>query len=155
MPEPLTLHYEPDLDFQIDAVDAVLDLFDGLPLASSPFSISSAGNELNIRELGIGNPEPADRGQFDVTVLDNLRKVQERNGIDRSADLDGHHFSIEMETGTGKTYVYLRTIFELNQRYGFTKFVIVVPSIAIREGVLASIRAMTTISGLYMSAVRF
>ena len=53
--------------------------------------------------------------------------------------LDGFNFSVEMETGTGKTYVYLRTLFELNKMYGFTKFVIVVPSIAIREGVLASI----------------
>ena len=53
------------------------------------------------------------------------------------------NFSVEMETGTGKTYVYLRTIFELHKTYGFTKFVIVVPSIAIREGVLASIDLLT------------
>jgi type III restriction enzyme len=60
------------------------------------------------------------------------------------------HFSIEMETGTGKTYVYLRTIFELNKRYGFTKFVVVVPNIAIREGVLASIDLLRDhLRGLY------
>ena len=56
-----------------------------------------------------------------------------------SEALDGMHFSVEMETGTGKTYVYLRTIYELNRKYGFRKFVIVVPSIAIREGVLKNL----------------
>src|SRR5690606_33470465 len=56
-----------------------------------------------------------------------------------SEKLDGMHFSVEMETGTGKTYVYLRTIYELNKLYGFKKFVIVVPSVAIREGVLKNL----------------
>jgi type III restriction enzyme len=140
--EALILRYEPDLDFQIEAIDAVVDLFEGLPLANSSFSISSGANQLNISELGLGNPVAADQAQFDAQVLDNLRVVQERNGVERSGSLDGHHYSIEMETGTGKTYVYLRTLFELNKTYGFTKFVIVVPSIPIREGVLASIRAM-------------
>lgn len=142
MPEALTLHYEADLDFQIEAIDAVVDLFEGLPLANSGFSISSGATQLNITELGLGNPLAANQAQFDAQILANLRMIQERNGIERSASLDGHHFSIEMETGTGKTYVYLRTIFELNKTYGCTKFVVVVPSIPIREGVLASIRAM-------------
>src|SRR5205085_3982761 len=73
------------------------------------------------------------------TVLANVRSIQERNGIPMCDSLDGMNFTIEMETGTGKTYVYLRTVFELHRLYGFTKFVIVVPNVAIREGVLASI----------------
>ncbi|MDZ4851720.1 MAG: DEAD/DEAH box helicase family protein [Pirellulaceae bacterium] len=103
-------------------------------------------------ELGIGNNLllPDDR------LLKNTRSIQERNDIDIVApenSLEGWdlfeplsnsgrpcpHFSIEMETGTGKTYVYLRTIFELSRRYGFQKFIIVVPSVAIREGVLKNI----------------
>ena len=63
----------------------------------------------------------------------------ELNEIEKSTQLDGMHFSVEMETGTGKTYVYLRTIYELNNLYGFKKFVIVVPSVAIREGVLKNL----------------
>ncbi len=93
----------------------------------------------------------------DDALLANIHKVQERNGIvkvastvDELQNFDqaesigsplffGRNFSIEMETGTGKTYVYLRTIFELNKNYGFKKFIIVVPSVPIREGVLKSI----------------
>lgn len=80
-------------------------------------------------------------------ILKNVRKIQLKNGLkpSTSVDLGRKHFkfTVEMETGTGKTYVYLRTIFELNARYGFTKFVIVVPSIAIKEGVVKSIDIMT------------
>ena len=71
-----------------------------------------------------------------------LTLIQERNDIEKVPALQGRDFSIEMETGTGKTYVYLRSIFELNKRYGFKKFIIVVPSVAIREGVLKSIEIM-------------
>ncbi|MCJ7624889.1 MAG: DEAD/DEAH box helicase family protein [Anaerolineaceae bacterium] len=86
-------------------------------------------------ENGVGNNLVLE----DEQILANLQKVQERNGIEPSDELAGLHFSIEMETGTGKTYVYLRTIYELNRLYGFTKFVVVVPSIAIREGVLKNL----------------
>ena len=72
-------------------------------------------------------------------ILANVQSVQKENEISVTSLLDGMHFSIEMETGTGKTYVYLRTIYELNKKYGFKKFVIVVPSIAIREGVLKNL----------------
>src|SRR5699024_8271219 len=76
----------------------------------------------------------------DETILENLKMVQNRNGLQGSDVLkDGLQFDIEMETGTGKTYVYLRTIFELAQKYNFTKFIILVPSVAIREGVKTSI----------------
>ena len=78
----------------------------------------------------------------DEQLLANTHAIQERNDIEKVKALQGRDFSIEMETGTGKTYVYLRSIFELNKRYGFKKFIIVVPSIAIREGVLKSIEIM-------------
>ena len=86
-------------------------------------------------ELGIGNRLTLDEEE----ILDNVRAIQEANGIEKCEVLQGKEFSVEMETGTGKTYVYLRTIFELNRVYGFRKFIIVVPSVAIREGVLKSI----------------
>jgi len=68
--------------------------------------------------------------------LENLSEVQLQNGLAQDKILQSGDFTVEMETGTGKTYVYLRTIFELNQEFGFTKFVIVVPSVAIKEGTL-------------------
>ena len=77
-------------------------------------------------------------------VLQNLQAVQDRNGLEVATELadDGLDFDVEMETGTGKTYVYLRTIFELAKRYNFTKFVLLVPSVPIKEGVISSIRQM-------------
>ena len=62
-----------------------------------------------------------------------------KNNLKKSEELAGMNFTVEMETGTGKTYVYLKTIYQLNKNYGFTKFVIVVPSVAIREGVIQDI----------------
>ena len=77
------------------------------------------------------------------TILENLRAIQDQNGIELSPELaDGMQFDVEMETGTGKTYVYLRTAFELARQYRFTKFIILVPSVAIREGVKTSIQLM-------------
>lgn len=73
-------------------------------------------------------------------ILRNLQAVKQRNLVEANSKFESMDFSVEMETGTGKTYVYLRTLYELNVRYGFTKFVIVVPSVAIREGVLSSLR---------------
>ena len=76
----------------------------------------------------------------DEEILQNLKAIQLRNGVPPSDHLDSGDFTVEMETGTGKTYVFLRTIFELNKRYGFTKFVIVVPSVAIKEGVYKALQ---------------
>lgn len=92
-------------------------------------------------EIGaVGNNLVVDRD----LVLANLQSVQDSNGLEVTKSLvgDALEFDIEMETGTGKTYVYLRTIFELAKNYSFTKFVILVPSVAIREGVATSIRLM-------------
>lgn len=80
---------------------------------------------------------------LDDEILKNLREVQLRNGLAPSSSFPSSDFTVEMETGTGKTYVYLRTIFELNRAYGFTKFVIVVPSLAIKEGVYKSLQIMS------------
>lgn len=136
----LKLKFDAALDYQCDAVASVVDLFAGLPLADASFSLASqSSTQLGFSELGVANPIPEDEVAFESVALGNVRLIQERNSIPMSDSLDGMDFSVEMETGTGKTYVYLRTVFELHKRYGFTKFVIVVPSIAIREGVLASI----------------
>src|SRR5690606_28115923 len=87
-------------------------------------------------DLGVGNRLTL----LDDELLKNLADIQLRGGLRPSASLGSGNFTVEMETGTGKTYVYLRTIFELNKRYGFTKFVIVVPSVAIKEGVYKTLQ---------------
>lgn len=74
-------------------------------------------------------------------IFDNLKNIQTQNQLSLSDKLDNLYFSVEMETGTGKTFVYLNTIFELYQRYGWRKFIIVVPSVAIREGVLQTLNS--------------
>jgi type III restriction enzyme len=147
----LKLKFDATLDYQSDAVASVINLFGELPLSSSQFSLTSrSASTLAFTELGVGNPSATDEVAFRASTLANLRTVQERNGIAMSDALDGMNFSIEMETGTGKTYVYLRTIFELNKRYGITKFVVVVPNVAIREGALASIELLRNhLRGLY------
>lgn len=133
----MKMQFEDDLDFQLDAIDSVCDLFGGQEKGLSSFAVRAplrkdtetlASSQF---DLGAGN-------QIDLTdpdLLDNLQRVQLRNGLTPSSELDTRDFTVEMETGTGKTYVYLRTILELNKRFGFTKFVIVVPSVAIKEGV--------------------
>ena len=133
----MKLNFEPNLDFQIDAIEAVCDLFRGQEVCQSEFTVTQDCAALRGR-LAIGE---TDRGignrltLLDHEILRNAQDVQLRNGIAPSESLASGDFTIEMETGTGKTYVYLRTICELNRRYGFVKFVIVVPSIAIKEGV--------------------
>jgi restriction endonuclease len=122
----LKLKFDSTLDYQRDAVSSIVDLLSDLPLRGSTFSLTSQSvNQLGLTELGVSNPIPSDQGEFETVTLTKLRAVQERNGIEMSETLDGLNFSLEMETGTGKTYVYLRTLFELNKVYGFTKFVIV------------------------------
>ena len=124
-------------DFQTDAVNAVCGLFDGQQRRTYAFSVDRSGGQTAMfADVGVTNGLYID----DKRVLENLQAVQKRNRLPKSHDLHGRQFSIEMETGTGKTYVYTKTIFELNKQYGFTKFVIVVPSIAIREGVYKSLQ---------------
>lgn len=133
----MKLHFEPDLDYQRDAINAVCDLFSGQETCRTEFTVllATPNGQLPLgvvqSDLGVGNGLVLP----DDSLLANLRAIQLRNALAPSESLDSLDFTVEMETGTGKTYVYLRTIFELNKRYGFTKFVIVVPSIAIKEGV--------------------
>lgn len=132
------IRFDARQEFQLDAVRAVADLFHGQPLAQERFEVKGTFGLAAMTDTGTGNQLALSRAQ----MLDNLKEVQRRNGLPESASLDRLDFSIEMETGTGKTYVYLRTIYELHARYGFTKFIVVVPSVAIREGVKTSIELM-------------
>src|ERR1017187_8106277 len=138
----MRLHFEPNLDYQHTAIESVCDLFRGQETCRTEFTVTrdalAAQQTLAFAEsdLGIGN-----RLQLlDDELLANLGDIQIRNGLRPSTTLASGDFTVEMETGTGKTYVYLRSIFELNRRYGFTKFVIVVPSVAIKEGVYKTLQ---------------
>ena len=139
--------FDANQKFQLDAISAVVDLFEGqlseLSVLETTFSTPVRGSEsqdaLEIaNEVGaIGNNLVLDP----KSLLENLQVVQDRNGLEVVNELEESSldFDVEMETGTGKTYVYLRTIFELRKRYNFTKFIILVPSVAIKEGVTSSI----------------
>ena len=136
----MKLKFDPSLQYQQDAINAVVKMFDGQPFVQTgamAFQSLQIGG-LFQTELGMGNRLTL----HDDEILKNLHAVQEANGIEKIDALQGMDFSVEMETGTGKTYVYLRTIFELNKTYGFRKFIVVMPSVAIREGVLKSIDMM-------------
>ena len=141
-----------DQPYQTDAVNAICDIFDGSEVKDSLFTIENNQNKKysTFEQSGLGlagdsfdyyighsNKVSID----DFTMLENVQKIQEHNDIQMSKGLQDKNFTIEMETGTGKTYVYTKTILELNKRYGFTKFIIVVPSIAIKEGVNSSLNA--------------
>jgi len=134
----MKLRFDAALPYQRAAIDAALGLFEGQPLTESAFSVSFKTEDLLQTEFGLGNNLILDDG----ALAKNLHAVQERNGLPKAVGIGSRDYSIEMETGTGKTYVYLRTAFELNKVYGFRKFVIVVPSVPIREGVLHSIATM-------------
>ena len=153
----MKLKFDPNQQYQLDAIQAVVDIFTG-----QPKDIDGATRHMDQdRQLGLeatiarGNSLVLDMAQ----ITKNTHKVQEKNGVEKSETNEGGfsfptnfpleisekslkhgmNFSIEMETGTGKTYVYLRTIHELHQHYGWKKFIIVVPSVAIREGVLKNL----------------
>ncbi|MDP2619669.1 MAG: DEAD/DEAH box helicase family protein [Hyphomicrobiales bacterium] len=149
----MKLHFEPDLDYQLQAIEAVCGLFHGQETCRTEFTVTrdAAAGQMSLLEndLGIGNRLTL----LDEELLANLHAIQLRHGLAPSASLASGDFTVEMETGTGKTYVYLRTVFELNKRYGFTKFVIVVPSVAIKEGVYHTIEtAAEHLRGLYAGA---
>lgn len=145
----MKLQFDANQDYQLEAIRAVVDLFEGQPDASqAAVTRDDELSSLKLTQTGIANQRMIDDAQW----LENLHAVQAAHGIEPSAMLetmrldDGSpvgafpNFTVEMETGTGKTYVYLRTIHELAKTYGFKKFVIVVPSVAIREGVLKSLQ---------------
>ncbi|MCU7839418.1 MAG: DEAD/DEAH box helicase family protein [Candidatus Thiodiazotropha sp. (ex Troendleina suluensis)] len=152
----MKLHFEDDLNYQKAAVESVVNLFKGQEISRSEFTVtyrpeSSPQGSLGLaeNELGIGNRLLL----VDEELEENLRKVQLTNGLRPTEKLASGDFTVEMETGTGKTYVYLRTIFELNKNYGFTKFVIVVPSVAIKEGTYKTMQITREhFEGLYPKA---
>ncbi len=131
----MKLRFDANQPYQLDAIRSTLDIFDGQPPAESQrmLRLDAPAGDL-FSELWVQNRLVLDDEQLEK----NVRWVQEANRI-KGNGWAGRHFSVEMETGTGKTYVYLRTIHELHARFGFTKFIIVVPSVAIREGVMKSI----------------
>lgn len=134
--EPIKLKFV-EQDYQTDAVNAIVDIFDGCEQKDSLFTITKSSLDTGfLDEYGYSNKLTISEEQ----ILENMRVVQQRNNIvkDKGMEPAGMNFTIEMETGTGKTYVYTKTILELNKRYGWTKFIIVVPSVAIKEGVAKS-----------------
>ena len=141
----MKLHFDAQQTYQLDAIGAVVDLFAGQPAAAGTFEWQPDLHERELLDtLGVANA----LALSEARLLANLRAVQTRNqlppvGALATDDVLGaRNFSVEMETGTGKTYVYLRTIHELHRAYGWKKFVIVVPSVPIREGVTQSLGAM-------------
>lgn len=163
----MKLHFEPNLDYQLQAIAAVCDLFRGQEVCRTDFTVTmkappgaaddrfpgTVPQQLTLgvveSDLGVGNRLTL----LDDELLKNLADIQLKNGLPPSVALASGDFTVEMETGTGKTYVYLRTIFELNRRYGFTKFVIVVPSVAIKEGVYKTLQITEEhFKGLYAGA---
>ncbi len=133
--------------FQADAAKAVVDVFAGQPNLTPTYMMDrGSGNyQIGVNEeldfTGFGNqkivPELSDR-----QILEQLNKVQRTNQIKPSEKLEGrengYNLTVEMETGVGKTYTYIKTMFELNKHYGWSKFIVIVPSVAIREGVYKS-----------------
>jgi type III restriction enzyme len=148
----LEFKYSSDQQYQLDAIDAVCDLFRGQEFLDARFTADYGGPIYPVQEGLSGMGVPFQSQMFTVghanglhlsarQLEENLHAVQEKNNLPQTHDATNgrlRDFTIEMETGTGKTYVYTRTIYELNRRYGLTKFVIVVPSVAIREGVKKS-----------------
>lgn len=121
--------------YQSDATAAVVDLFSGQEKTTSTFTVMQEQQiSLLQNDFGVGNAQIID----DQVMLENLHGIQKRFNLPLTDEIDDKRFCVEMETGTGKTYVYTQTILELNRKYGFTKFIIVVPSVAIREGVYKS-----------------
>ena len=128
--------------FQADAAKAVVDVFAGQPKNEGisylidKGATQTAQGELDTEFAGFKNARVI---LDDSTVLNNIQQIQRANLIKPSNFLEGNYnLTVEMETGVGKTYTYIKTMYELNQKYGWSKFIIVVPSIAIREGVYKS-----------------
>lgn len=134
--------------YQTDAVNSVADVFRGQSFFERVEYIRDVGENAEIAidddsnvtsELGYKNNEVT---LSDNDLLNNIREIQKENNIKQSSELVKSHgrcsLDIEMETGTGKTYTYIKTMFELNRRYGWSKFIVMVPSVAIREGVKKS-----------------
>ena len=144
----MRLQFDGNQVFQLRAIESVADLLRGQPRSLVDFAAPNTGTLFG----PVRNRLDLDEAQ----LLENLQAVQRANGIATDSVLQtiedtihtvfGDHqvrfpnFSVEMETGTGKTYVYIRSALELNRRYGLRKFIVVVPSVAVREGVIKSLK---------------
>ncbi|EIN0459884.1 DEAD/DEAH box helicase family protein [Escherichia coli] len=147
----MKIQFDANLDYQRQAIESVTGVFAGQEICHTNFTVAplQSWEEGSLfygtkeDSLGIGNRLRL----LDEDIHANIRTIQLKNGLAPSETFDskdGIHLTVEMETGTGKTYVYLRTVFEMNRLYGFTKFIIVVPSIAIKEGVQKSLEITAT-----------
>ncbi len=138
--------------FQAEAAKAVCDVFSSQPKITPTYLIDRGLIEKKSRQITFGDGTLIDEDYIDTTgyrnskiriadseILKNLQSIQRNLQIEPSKELEGtYNLSVEMETGVGKTYTYIKTMYELHKRYGFTKFIVVVPSVAIREGVYKS-----------------
>ena len=136
----MKIQFDANLDYQKRAIESITGVFEGQEICQTNFTVQNIDQMSGWQnELGIGNRLKLS----DEEIHKNIRKMQLKNGLapsEKFSSKDGIHLTVEMETGTGKTYVYLRSIFEMHRLYGFTKFIIVVPSIAIKEGVYNSLK---------------
>ena len=133
--------------FQADAAKAVVDVFAGQPYLTPSYMMDRGTGtyQQSLTEdtdfTGWSNQKIVPELKDEI-VLEHVRKIQQANQLKPSEQLEGrsngYNLTIEMETGVGKTYTYIKTMYELNKQYGWSKFIIVVPSIAIREGVYKS-----------------
>mgnify|MGYP004543502089 FL=1 len=138
MAKRITFQFDDDLDYQLQAVKSTVELFKGLSRR-----VDGIYRPERIRKVGEGDPIRNNDIVVGSRLLENLRSVQLQNDLFADSALaEGNNFTVEMETGTGKTYVYLRTILELYKEYDFKKFMVVVPSIAIRKGVEKSMEQL-------------
>ncbi len=141
----MKIQFDSSLNYQHEAIESIVDIFSGQEKCDSNFTVYSPeflATQImaEFSELGYGNRLTLTEGQ----ILENVQRIQLSNGLKPSnrSEIDRNNldFTIEMETGTGKTYVYLRTIVELYMKYGYSKHIIVVPSIPIKEGVYKSLQ---------------
>jgi type III restriction enzyme len=145
-------------DFQVNAVHAVVDCFEGQPLKTNRFTLERSKELIRKAKQAASGEQSLDFGLeeeigyrnsaiqlMETQMLKNIQEVQKKNDLHESQQIErprgvklGYNLTIEMETGTGKTYTYIRTMYELHKKYGWSKFIVIVPSIAIREGVYKS-----------------
>lgn len=142
-------------DFQVNAVQAVVDCFEGQPLKTNRFTLERSKELIRKAKQAASGEQSLDFGLeeeigyrnaaiqlMETQMLKNIQEVQKKNDLHESQQIErprgvklGYNLTIEMETGTGKTYTYIRSMYELHKKYGWSKFIVIVPSIAIREGV--------------------
>ncbi|MDE2673978.1 MAG: DEAD/DEAH box helicase family protein, partial [Paracoccaceae bacterium] len=141
----MKIQFDRSLHFQLDAIGSIVDVFRGQEKHESTFTVYSPeyiNNQrvINNDEIGFANQLKLSKEE----ILENVHRIQLSNALGLSTteeiDIDRLDFTVEMETGTGKTYVYLRTVMELYLEYGFSKHIVVVPSISIKEGVYKSLQ---------------